>query len=269
MITISIGKKKYKGIYSWDDLTLRKYCELASIPMPEGYEAFILADGKFSTDKLQEYVDAVSKITDKQLNEDFPAYYRRVVLCLTNIPERVLNEVPNELIAERYEYFFKPFVLSLIYHKPVIHFMGQLRDYEPGYISKGRVRIGWSYYYLPETVNIEGENIPLQKEPILTYTEACDIFRSMKVSKDDVNKLALFMAIYLRRKGERYNEMKALKRKDKMMSLPMSVAWSVFFYTVRRLHSYTHYIRLFGNLQRTTEQSVSEVRAYRSMGVEA
>ena len=223
MISITIGRKKYKGPYSWDDITLKKYYELAKIPMPEGYESFILADGKFNVDRLQEYVEAVSKITDKQLNEDFPAYYRKVILCLTNIPASVLDKISNEQVTEKYEYFFKPFVISLIYHKPVIHFMGQIRDYEPGYIHKNRVRIGWSYYYLPESVNIEGENIPLHKEPILTYTEACDIFKAMKVSKDDVDKLALFMAIYMRKKGEKYNDKRALSRKELMMNVPMSL----------------------------------------------
>ena len=266
MITITIEKKRYKGIYSWDDLTLRKYIELASIPLPEGYEAFILADGKFTVDKLQEYVDEVSKISDEQL-KGFIGFYRQVILCLTNIPEKVLNKVSDDLIKERYEYFFKPFIISLLYHKPVIHFMGQLKDYEPGYVSKNRVRIGWKYYYLPETVSIDGQDIPLFKEPVVSYIEACDVFRGAKMGREDVNKLALFMAIYLRRKGEKYSDKLAVTRRDMMLNVPMSIAWAVFFYTVRRLNSYANCTRLFGNLQRTTEQSVSEVRTYKSMAV--
>ena len=86
MIRITLNKKKYKGIYSWSEMSLEKFSQLASIPMPEGYEDYIIADGKFSTDNIEQYVNAVSKITDKQINEDFPEYYCKVISCLSDVP---------------------------------------------------------------------------------------------------------------------------------------------------------------------------------------
>lgn len=261
MITIKINNKRYKGIYLWKDITLQRFCDLAAIPMPEGYEGYILADGKFSVDTIDQYVQAVSNITEEQINITFPRYYRKVIACLTNIPEKIIWMLPDDKVNDLYEYYFKPFVASLLYHTPVIHFMGQVVAYEPEKIKK--VRIGLRTFRLPETVNIFDQEVPLAKEPIITYTEASDLFRGMKISKDDVKRLALFMAIYCRKKREKYDERKALERQNLFMKVRMSVVWSVFFYTVRRLQDYTMTIRLFGRLPKSIREVVQEVRAYK------
>lgn len=230
--------------------------------MPDGYESYIIADGNFSTDTIDEYIQAVEQITDKQLKEDFPAYYRKVITCLSNIP---VNLLTDEQVDDLYEWYFKPFVISLIYHKPVIHFMGQVTIYEP--LLMKWFRIGLTRFRLPETVKIMDQDIPLANEPIITYTEASDIFKGMKISSGDIKRLALFMAIYCRRKGERYNEKKALERQSLMMRVPMSIVWSVFFYTVRRLPDYTQTIQLFGKLPKQIQEVRDQVRAYHASEV--
>ena len=270
MITITINRHKYRGVYSWQDITLQKFCQLASIPMPEGYESFILADGRYDFEKkdsVNNYVDTVSKLTDKQINEDFPAYYRQVIECLTNIPYKKIALLSTEDVNTFYEYYFKPFVVSILYNKPVIHFMGQLKDYQPEEFKK--VRLGlFKTFRLPESVNIMDQDIPLAKEPIITYTEASDIFRGLRITKDDVKRLALFMAIYCRKKDERYDERKALQRQSIFMKAPMSVVWSVFFYIVRHLPDSTMIILLFGKLPRTTAEIVQGAKTYRNTAAE-
>lgn len=264
MIKITINGKKYKGSYSWEDVTLRKYCELAAIPVPEGYKDFILADGKFSIDvqeSIDEYVKVVTEITDQQLNVDFPAYYRKVISCLSNVPESVV--IPDENKTNLYDWYFKPFVVSLIYHTPLIHFTGQLRQYTPDNIRS--FKVGLSTYYLPETVNILGQEVPMANESIITYTEASDIFRGMKLTSDDIHKLALFMAIYCRKKGEVYDEKKVLERKELFMSVPMSVVWSVFFCIIKRLPDYTIFSRLFGSLPKSIRETVQAAKTYHAM----
>jgi len=267
MIKITVGKKKYKGVYSWDDITLSNYCDLASIPIPEGYKDFIIADGKFSIDNpvtVDEYVKAVTEITDEQLNEIFPAYYRKVIYCLSNIPEGY--EIPKALVNDLYEYYFKPFVVSLLYHTPLIHFLGQLKNYEPH--TMRYFKIGRDKYYLPETLNILGQDVPMANEAIITYTEASDIFRGMKLGPDDIHKLALFMAIYCRKKGELYDERKVIERKELFMKAPMSIVWGVFFCTIKRLPEYILITRLFGSLPKSVKEIVSEVRTYHAMAAE-
>jgi hypothetical protein len=267
MIKIKIDKKSYRGVYSWSDLTLQKFCQLSAIPMPEGYEAFIMADGKFSVDNINQYVDAISSITDKQINEEFPIYYRKVIECLTNIPYKKVALMPIENVNQLYDYYFKPFVVSILYHAPVIHFMGQIKPYKPERFKS--FRIGLRKFYVPETVNIMDQEIPLAKEPIITYTEASDIFRGMKITKDDVQRLGLFMSIYCRRKGEKYDERKALERQSMFMKVPMSIVWSVFFYTLRRLPDSTWIILLFGKLPKTAAETVLAARDYRNLTVTA
>jgi hypothetical protein len=267
MIKIEINKKKYKGIYRWDEMALGRFCELASIPMPEGYEAFILADNKFTVDNIDQYIEAVAQVTDKQIKEDFPEYYKKVIKCLTNIPLRVINKLEPDKINMLYDFYFKPFVLTLLYHTPVIHFMGEVVNYEPPMIKK--IRIGLRTFRLPETVNILGQQIPLANEPIITYTEAADIYRGMMITKEDVHRLALFMAIYCRHKKEQYKEERALSREQLFMKAPMSAVWAVFFYTLRRLPGSVTAIRLFGSLPKSAQEIVSAARGYKNMAVEA
>jgi hypothetical protein len=264
MIKIKIGKKRFKGVYSWNDVTLQKFTELASIPMPDGYEAYILADGKFDHDQkdsVDYYTNVVLALTDKQINEDFPAYFKKVCLCLSNVPERYLSD---DLVQSLYDWYFRPFVVALLYHAPVIHFLGELKTYEPETVK--RFRIGLQRFYLPEVVIVMEQGIPLAKEPILSYSEASDIFRDMKVTKQDVQRLATFMAIYCRKKGEDYNEAKVLERESLFMRVPMSVVWSVFFYTARRLPGSMLTILLFGRLPKHLKELVEEVRC-KSMAV--
>lgn len=265
MIKIKIENKTFWGIYSWDDISIQQFADLAAIPMPDGYESFILADGKFSMEDLNKYVEEVSKITDKQLNEDFPAYYRKVIKCLTNIPTKIIERLDPEKLNQLYDYYFKPFVVSILYHAPVIHFMGQIKPYEP--LRFKLFRIGLQRFYLPEIVKVIDQDVPFAKEPIITYTEACGMVRGLRFTKEDINRLAWFMAIYCRKKGERYDEQKVIKRTELFMKVPMSVVWSVFFYTLRRLPDSSLIILLFGRLPKTIQETVSEVRTYKNLVV--
>jgi hypothetical protein len=251
LITIRINKKQFKGAYSWNDITLQKFHELASIPMPDGYEAYILADGNYNEQTKDKYIDTVLSLTDEQVTTTFPAYYRRVVSCLSNIPHDLL---PDDKVNELYEYYFKPFVLSLVYHAPVIHFMGQVVQYQPEEIKS--FRIGLSRYYLPKTVNIQGRDFPLEDEPVLSYSDVSDGSAGFKLSKDDMNRLTLFLAIYCRKKNEVYDLKRSLERQSLMMKCKMSVVWSVFFCTIRRLNSYKLCTQLFGSLP----HQITEVR---------
>jgi hypothetical protein len=268
MIIITIGRRKFKGVYRWDELTLSRFCDLASIPMPVAYESFILADGKYDHDNkasIDYYIEEVSKLTDKDLKEDFPAYYRKVVKCLTNIPDRYMALLNDERIERIYELHFKPFVVSLIYHTPVVSIMGILKQFEP--VNIKHIDIGWQRFYLPQVVSVMNQEVPLANEPVISYTEASDIFSGMKVSREDVQRLALFMAIYCRKKREKYDQSKVLKRQELFLKAPMSIVWSVFFYTCKRLPESEMSIRLFSGLQRGVAETVRAVKIYRDMAV--
>jgi len=261
MITIKTGNRKLKMIYSWELMTLQDFCNLASIPIPLAYESFIKADGSFTPETVDKYIEDMAAITDEQMNVEFPAYYRKVISCLTDIPERAFlnKDQINDIYA-----FLKPFVVSLIYHVPFVNFYGSLKEYTPDRL-KNSFEIGGDTYYIPESVQILDELVPLAKEQMITYCEAGDLFKGMRISREDVNRLALFMAIYCRKKGEQYSDTLALERKDLMLQAPMSVVWAVFFCIVTRLKGSSETIRLFGKYPRTMEENVLEARAYKSM----
>lgn len=263
MIRITINKKRFKGVYKWSDISLKNYCDLAAISPPEGYEAFILADGKYDLmdkETVRQYTEVALSITDEQLAA-FPDYYRKVTACLTNIPEKIINKLPDDKICEMYDYYFKPFVLSLIYQIPVIHFMGQIKQYQPE--SGKYFRLGLRKYYLPKTLCVDNQEYPLGEEPILSYSEVSDLFTGMKIGRNEVNRLAMFMAIYCRKKNEEYEKVNVLERKEIMMDVHMSTVWAVFFCTLRRLRNSSVLTLSFGSLPKQVRESVAAVRVYK------
>lgn len=264
MIAITLNNKKYKAVYNWKDLTLGRYCQLASIPFPEGYEAFVMADAKFNVDNIDEYINEVLKVTDENIAK-FPAYYRKVIGVLTNIPDKV--EIPEAEIISTYDYLFKPFVLSLLYYRPVMHFMGTIQNYEPERITK--LRIGRHCFRLPQSIRVMDQDIPLFHEPIITYSEAMDVIGGTRITRNEVKRLSMFMAIYCRKWWEgKYNEKHRMKRDRLFMKAPMSAVWAVFFYTVRRLPDCRLITRLFGALPKPASEVVQAARTYRDLVTE-
>jgi hypothetical protein len=262
MITITRNKQKYTGPYNWSEISLRKFIELASIPMPEGFEELILADGRYDIerqDTVESYVKIITELTDKQLDETFPEYYKKVALCLSDVPEMIMT---IDLARELYQMYFMPFVVSLTYNAPVISFMGGLKEYTPDRVESFELQ--GQKFYLPKTITISGQSVPLAKEPIVSYSEAGDLFRDTKLVKN-ISKIPLFMAIYCRKKDEEYNEELVLQRQEMFMDAPMSVVWDVFFCTIKQLPSYTRCILLFGTLPIGVKEQRERVRALRSM----
>jgi len=268
MIKIEIGKRKYRGVYSWNDMTLKSFCDLADIEIPPRYEEFVIIDSKYNPDdkeNINSYIDFVSGLTTEELEKTFPDYFRKVIKTLTNIPEEKISELTPDNIRELYEYYFKPFVLSLLLHEPLIHIMGQIRSYEPFIGRSFRLRL--RRFYLPEVVNIMGQDIPLRNEPAISYLEASEIFRGVHMSRGNLRNLAMFMGIYCRKGWEKYNEKRVLKRQKLFMKAPMSVVWSVFFYTLQRLPDSTKSIQLFGSLPKQINELTKLVRTYKSLAV--
>jgi hypothetical protein len=261
MIKITIGNKHYSGVYSWEDITLYKFSQLSDIPMPEAYKAYILADGKYDHDKqetVNNYLKVVTSMTDKQLKEEFPAYHRKVCKILSDVPDDLLSD---DLVERLYMLYFKPFVFTLVYHCPVIHFAGKLIDYRPEDITSFKVK--GERYYLPESVQIMDITVPLKNETISAYLDASDVFREMELTSR-VKKLALFMAIYCRKKYEVYDERLTLERQDLFMTLPMSTIWAVFFCIARRLPSFSINTLLFGDLPKSLTEIVLEARTLKN-----
>ena len=258
MITIRIGNKKYKGIYSWDDISIKQFSTLAAVSIPEKYRDYELADGSYDPDKpdsVVTYANIIENLTSKDLSDVFPDYYRSVICVLTNIPESVINTLSVDRITEIYEHV-KPFVLSLIYHAPVTYNMGVIEPYEAPMLKS--FRVGMNKFYFPKSLHVNGQDYPLFSETAGAYTEASDTLGTMTFNKDDIKRFAQFMAIYCRKRKERYSDNIVLKREKIFLNVPMSIVWSVFFYTLKQVPFYTSVTQLFGNRQRSLQEVVSQ-----------
>lgn len=271
MIRIQIGRKKYKGAYLWSDITLEQYITLAGIPIPAKYQNYVLTNERFDYNKketVDQYMDAIAEFTEEDLTVTFPEFYKRVIKVLTDIPPEEIKGLEEEQITQIYDYHLRPFVLSLIYNTPVVSLFGKIKEYEAPMMK--RIRIGSRIYHFPESVRIQGEDIPLAKEPIITYSEACDLFiKSGGFTREDIASLPLLMAIYCRRKGEPYDERKSLERKDIFRKATMDQVWSLFFYTSQRLYASGNFTLLFSAIPKPITKIARAVRTLATLETEA
>jgi len=262
VIRIQIGRNNYKGAYLWSDITLEQYITLAGIPIPAKYQNYVLVNERFDSNKketVDQYMDAITEFTEEDLTVTFPEFYKRIIKVLTTIPLEEINRMKEEQITQVYDYHLRPFVLSLIYNTPVISLFGAIKEYEAPMMK--RIRIGARIYHFPETVRIQGEEIPLAKEPIITYSEACDLFReSGGFTKQDIASLPLLMAIYCRPKGEAYNEKRSLERQDIFRKARMDQVWSLFFYTSQRLYGSGNFTLLFSAIPKAIKTIARNAR---------
>jgi hypothetical protein len=253
VISIEAGGKKYRGPYLWKDISLGQYIALAGVKIPEKYQQFVVTNSKFDSSKqetVDNYLAELEGFTDQELTVEFPAFYKKVIATLTDIPPYLLRKMSAEKATEIYDNFFRPFLLSQIYNTPVVSLFAKIKDYEPPFTR--RIRLRGKYFYFPETVQIQEEDQPLAKEPILTFAEACDLFKnSGGFSRNEIPSLVFLLAIYCRPRGEEYSEEKMLSRIELFKTASMDATWSLFFYTCRRLHGSANFTRLFSSLPKT------------------
>jgi len=247
MIRIQLGKKRYHGVYLWRDMTLEQYILLAGIQIPERYQKYALSNERLDyarKESLDQYIDAIQEITEEDLTVTFPNFYRRVIESLSDMPHNEATKLKDDQAAQIFDFYFRPFVLSLIFNTPVVSLFGQIRDYEPE--TRKLIRIGRHFYHFPKTLIIQGEEMPLAKELIVTYAEACDLFRKAGgFTREDIGSLPLLMAIYCRRQGEEYEEKRSLERIEIFKKATMDQVWSLFFYTSKRLPGSGSFTLLF------------------------
>lgn len=270
MIRIQIGRRRYKGPYLWSDITLEQYITLAGIPIPAKYRAYALANEKFDSNKkesIDQYLDTIAEIGEEELTVSFPSFYKSVIQILTDIPPGIIRNLSENQTTQIFDFYLRPFLLSLIFNTPVISLFGQLKDYEPPQISK--IRIGLQVFILPKTIRINGTDNPLAQEPIITYAEACDLFKkSHGFTKDEIVNLPLLMAIYCRKKGEEYDEKRSLERVEIFKKATMDQVWSLFFYISRRLPGSGTFTQLFLTAIKPIKAIIKNLQNYQILETE-
>ena len=236
MITLTIEGREYKAPADWSEITLQQFINVCAIAVPkkliELYEASAALNDEDPALKARNdarYEAASEDITEWDLIRRFPAYYGRVMMALTDIPESVMRRIHHAPRSAFFNQHVRYIVLSTFMNVPVTI------DPDVGIIayevpSKESFELGGRTYFFPKSLNIIGEDIPLANEKAITFAEAADIELAFsQLSKGGADSIPLFCAVYCREQGEEYDEHTVLIRAEAFRALTMDNVWQVFF----------------------------------------
>lgn len=214
---IQINDKEYR-IKDWDTLTIDEAQQLTDIELPKKMGQLYMAKSE------KEYDEAQEKITSNDEIE-FGEYAGEVL--------RIISDIPNELIDymqyydrnDLYEYHCREKIISLLSDVPL---------YEPKGMES--FKLNGEIYHFPKGLKIFDKYLPNHSEKSLTFVEGQAMFKAYMESKDKGN-IRMLIAVYCRPEGEKYDEQKAIERSEQFKSLPMEVAWELFFYIYEQLNT--------------------------------
>ena len=227
MKKVIIGEYQFSMKSDWVDLTLSDFVALCQIKMPDKLvELYKNADDK------EKWNAAFDSITFEDNEKLHPEYYGKVIKLLSDIPESIIELIDAEQRTELFNQYLFPFAFSSITDYPVVLVDGKSELYQPKEIKS--VNFKGAKYYFPESLKIRDLETPLSKESIISFTEASGVATAWnKLSESGAEYASLIPAIYLRKKGETYNEQTVLERSKIFTELTMDVVWSLFFYTIK------------------------------------
>jgi hypothetical protein len=239
MIKGKLNNIEFEFVDRWSELTLSLFIKIANIEVPPKLMAMEIANirivsavTKKEKEKAEkELTEAENAILEDDIIKHFPIYYGKLLEVLIDNKEAVdmINWKDRTSI---YEFNIKQFVLSMILENPVQSLNNKLVPYSPKEIEF--FNVGKEKFYMPESVRLFGEIVPMGNEPIISFSESVDMDLARQGLIDGgINKLAFFMAVYCRKKGEKYNQQNTIARQDLFNDLTMDVVWSVFFYIAK------------------------------------
>ena len=239
MITLTIDEKEFKAPQDWGEITLGKFIQLCNIPIPEKLRNLWIASGG---DDDEAYTEADKVIGVEETSKVFPDYFGKVMGCLTDIPQEIIDRVDGALREQFFNSHLRHFIYSIFAPYPVHLVDGQLEMYDPPYQTS--FILNGATYYLPRDLKVYGDTIPLGRENAITFTEASDIEVALRnMAEGAADRLPMFVAIYCRPEETEYTEEGTLEREKLFLDLPMEEVWRVFFCIFRQLGKYQNYIQ--------------------------
>jgi hypothetical protein len=222
MLKLVIENRAFTVHHFWKDITLREFIEVSKVPIPEKVKNLYLA----SKGNDKEYSLLYSSLDDSE----FFNYYIEVITRISNVPKKILKNTETDIILNFFDIYLKHIVFTMIFNTPVDFIEGNYVAYVPDMIES--VKINGEDYLFPRSMKVNGEQVLMVDEQILSFVEACDLDLTINSLLDGkANGLALFMSIYCRRFGEVYNQKTVLERVDMFKELTMDKVWSLFFCT--------------------------------------
>jgi len=215
----------FEAANEWKDLTLRQFEELAHLEVPEKLRDLWIAASKGTEEEYEKIADSISSAEHMGPHAD---YFRSVMELLTTMPAKLLKITEWTLVTDFYYEYLHQFVISTFYQVPQIKSDKGMVALEPKKIDYFKYRD--TKYYLPKSLHVFQNEIPMGEEKIAAFAEASDIEIAFKdLEEKGVRKFAVIVGIYCREKGQEYDQKQALQRAEAFRNLDMETVWSVFF----------------------------------------
>ena len=270
MLHITIDGTDYTAFDSWKSMPLSKAVELSLLctkEMPVGLsELYSVISKSKGDDAKKEISEQSNKTSDEDYIKNFPAFYGKVMKCLTDIPQDVIDKTSPGSRIEFYNVHLFKFVFGILHYPTDIENTG-IESFVHNKIT----------YHLPKSKTVLGEVRPMADRTAIEFAEAADLELFSKqleggrferaaniisilcrpmvlmsnadileteltgltknkfiksLSKKEQRKLSETLKQKAKsdyQKLEPYNEDTCLKRADEFKDLPMDIVWQVFF----------------------------------------
>ena len=212
MITVRIGKSRYKIKNKWSELTLGECIAITGITIPDKLVEYYIGDGGN---------EVHLEITTEDIHKRWPEYFGRVLYLLSDIPYEVIDYIPPDERTAIWNTYIRDFVVSLWVGVPLV-------DKDCAVLSESFEFKG-KRYYLPHSAKVLGRKIPFHDTNVTRFAEIADLYVATTKFRDGGwEHMPLLMAVSTRLEGEDYDEATAIERAKEFRDLPMPVVWGFF-----------------------------------------
>jgi hypothetical protein len=216
---------QFESASEWKDITLKQFEALSELEMPEKLRDLWIAASRGESEKYDAMIESISSAEHMGINAE---YFRDVMDVLTTVPRNILDITEWSLVTDFYYEYLHQFVISTFYQLPQVKGNQRMEQFTPPKIKQFNYRD--HTYYLPTSLHIFGEEIPMGNEKIAAFAEAADIEIAFKdMEEKGTKKFAVIVGIYCREKNQEYNQKEAMQRAEAFRNLDMETVWSVFF----------------------------------------
>jgi len=258
MRNFKIGKKQYKCVGGWDEITIDQAVD-ALLVIEEKIPAFLKT--RYDLINVQDWGKLTKHeetIDDELIVKTLPAFYGLMIQKFSDLTDYILKRISYHDRSVFYEQYIEKFVLGLLFG-PTDFDYKEIKRFDYQGVT----------YYLPKYKVVLDERIPMGESQTIEFTESSDlILNAKKLQGGQLSLSKNVVSILCRPENEDYDEQTCLDRATKFGSLPMSIVWEVFFYILKQANTYGDYIQIClrtGALKQT--RRLKEAGSMNSVGI--
>lgn len=241
MVELSVGLNQYNIPTTWSEISVSKAVKLYDIAntiprcLRDKYD--LVFKSKAESEEVEAWAET---LTEEDLLEKMPEFYKKVVYFLSSIDV----DIDDESASNVYYAFCEYFICGILYNGV---------GYDPVKISSFKFK--GNEYLLPKDKKIGDVVIPMYDLKLIQFAEASDML--MMIGDQGYKFASFIVAVLCLTKGEIYNEEVILKRAKEFEELDMATVWDVFFYLMSSVAT------LRRGLERYSHQEVLKLRKHR------